>query len=49
MANFGESWNCLLEAVGGLVVALAARRPWFCCHRLSASAAAVRAAPDRAG
>jgi len=49
MANFGESWNCLLEAVGALVVALAAWRSWFSYHQLSASAAAVRAAPDRAG
>src|SRR5215470_194479 len=32
----GESWNCLLEAAGAFVVALAARRPWFCCHRLVA-------------
>ena len=32
MASFGESWNCLLEAAGALVVALAARRSWFCYH-----------------
>ena len=36
MASFGESWNCLLEAAGAFVVALAARRFWFCCHRLFA-------------
>src|SRR6516164_9629837 len=36
MASFGESWNCLLEAAGAFVVALAARRSWFCCHRLFA-------------
>jgi len=34
MASCGESWNCLLEAAGAFVVALAARRSWFCCHRL---------------
>ena len=28
--------NCRLEAAGAFVVALAARRPWFCCHRLFA-------------
>jgi len=36
MASFGESWNCLLAAAGAFVVALAARRPWFCCHQLVA-------------
>src|SRR5215831_5051454 len=36
MASFGESWNCRLEAAGAFVVALAARRSWFCCHRLVA-------------
>ena len=36
MVSFGESWNCLLEAAGAFVVALAARRSWFCCHRLFA-------------
>jgi len=36
MASFGESWNCLLEAAGAFAVALAARRSWFCCHRLFA-------------
>jgi len=36
MASFGESRNCLLEVAGALVVALAARRSWFCCHRLVA-------------
>jgi len=34
--QFGESWNCRLEAVGAFVVALAARRFWFCYHRLFA-------------
>ena len=36
MASFGESWNCLLGAAGAFVVALAARRSWFCCHQLFA-------------
>jgi len=36
MAGFGESWNCRLEAAGAFVVALAARRPWFCCRQLVA-------------
>ena len=36
MASFGESWNCGLGAAGAFVVALAARRSWFCCHRLVA-------------
>src|SRR5215813_8966797 len=36
MASFGDSWNCLLEAAGAFVVALAARRSWFCYHRLVA-------------
>jgi len=36
MVSFGESWNCRLEAAGAFVVALAARRPWFCYHRLFA-------------
>ena len=36
MASLGESWNCLLEAAGTFVVVLAARRSWFCCHRLFA-------------
>ena len=30
--GFGESWNCLLEAAGAFVLALAARRSWFCCQ-----------------
>src|SRR5215469_14327545 len=34
MASCGESWNCLLEAAGAFVVALAARRSWFCCRQL---------------
>ena len=34
MARLGESSNCRLGAAGAFVVALAARRPWFCCHRL---------------
>jgi hypothetical protein len=34
MASFGESWNCLLETAGAFVVALAARRSWFCYHQL---------------
>ena len=36
MARFGESWNCLLEAAGAFVVALAARRSWFCYRQLFA-------------
>ena len=36
MASLGESWSCLLEAAGTFVVVLAARRSWFCCHRLFA-------------
>jgi len=36
MARFGEWWNCLLEAAGAFVVALAARRSWFCYHQLFA-------------
>jgi len=36
MASFGESWNCLLAAAGAFVVALAARRSWFCHHQLFA-------------
>ena len=36
MASFGESWNCRLGAAGAFVVALAARRSWFCCHQLVA-------------
>ena len=31
--QFGESWNWRLGAAGAFVVALAARRPWFCCHQ----------------
>ena len=36
MASFGGSWNCRLEAAGAFVVALAARRSWFCYHQLFA-------------
>ena len=36
MVSFGESWNCRREAAGAFVVALAARRSWFCYHRLFA-------------
>src|SRR5215471_18436922 len=36
MASFGESWNCLLAAAGAFVVALVARRSWFCHHQLFA-------------
>src|SRR5262249_40058000 len=36
MASSGEWWSCLLEAAGAFVVALAARRPWFCCRQLVA-------------
>jgi hypothetical protein len=36
MASVGGSWNCLPEAAGAFVVALAARRAWFCYHQLFA-------------
>ena len=36
MVSFGESWNCRLEAAGAFVVALAARRSWFCHHQVFA-------------
>jgi hypothetical protein len=36
LASFGESWNCLLETAGAFLVALAARRSWFCSHQLFA-------------
>jgi len=33
----GSRGTVLLEAAGAFVVALAARRPWFCCHQLFAA------------
>ena len=36
MAVSGSRGTVLLSAAGAFVVALAARRSWFCCHRLFA-------------
>ena len=41
------AWNCRLEAAGAFVVALAARRSWFCYRQLVA--VLVRFGRHRAG